>query len=306
MTARKRIRARRLRDGVRIGVCAPAGPVSTETLDAGLRWLDECGVEVRCSDHLRQRSGFLSAEDSQRLADIESLLHDPEVGVILAARGGYGITRILDRIDVPHFIRERKLFIGYSDATALSLRLLAEGLCSIHGPMLEREDASREARERLLALARGHDAGLTPIEGKTIVGGRAEGILVGGNLKLLAASLGTGWEIQTDGAVLFFEEVAEQPYAIDRSLQQLREAGKFRGVQGVAVGALVDCESPRYPEVSACDVIRDVLVSEVDGPIVAGLPFGHIADNRALGVGVQAELNGNDGTLRMIEAVVED
>ena len=306
MPVPKLLRARRLSDRVRVGVCAPAGPVETGTLDAGLRWLDECGLNVRCSDHLRHRDGFLAGDDAQRLADLASLLDDPEVAVILAARGGYGITRILDQIDIEQFVRERKLFIGYSDATALSLRLLAAGLCSIHGPMLERQDVSPEARQRLLALARGEAAALEPLQGKSMAPGRAEGILVGGNLKLLAASLGTPWEIQTDGAILFFEEISEQPYAIDRSLQQLREAGKFRALKGVAVGALVNCESPRYPEVSASDVIRDVLLSEVDGPIVASLPFGHIADNWALGVGVRAELNGNDATLRLLEAVVED
>ena len=306
MTGTKLRRARRLSDRVRVGVCAPAGPVENETLDAGLAWLDACGFEVRCSDHLRHRSGFLAGEDSQRLADLASLVDDPEVAVIMAARGGYGIPGILDRIDIEHFVRERKLLIGYSDATALSLRLFAAGLCSIHGPMLERTDISSEARERLLALASGAPQALEPLEGKAVAGGRAEGILVGGNLKLLAASLGTAWEVQTEGAILFFEEVAEQPYAIDRSLQQLREAGKLRAARGVAVGALVNCESPRYPEVSASDVIRDLLTSEVDGPVVTSFPFGHIADNRALGVGARAEVDGNNATLRLLEAVVED
>jgi muramoyltetrapeptide carboxypeptidase len=194
--------------------------------------------------------------------------------------------------------------VGYSDTTALSLFLLRAGLVSIHGPMLDRDDLGDEARERLAALLRGEPAGQAPLGGKPLAAGRARGRLVGGNLRMLCASLGTPWEVDTRGAILFLEEVGEEPYAIDRSLGQLRDAGKLASLVGVAVGQLVDCESERYPEVSACDVVRDVLLPEIEGPIVADLPFGHTADNRALGVGVLAELDGDTGTLELVEPAV--
>jgi muramoyltetrapeptide carboxypeptidase len=131
------------------------------------------------------------------------------------------------------------------------------------------------------------------------------GRLVGGNLRMVAASLGTPWEIDTRGAILFLEEVGEQPYSIDRSLVQLREAGKLGAALGVAVGALVECESERYPETSARDALCEILGGAVDGPIALDLPFGHIADHRALGFGVRAELDGGRGSLSLLEPVVD-
>jgi muramoyltetrapeptide carboxypeptidase len=307
MTARPLLRPRRLRAGHAIGICAPAGPTDAACVDAGLRWLESESIPVRCSANLRGSHGYLSAGDDERLADLVELIRAPDVDAILFARGGYGVGRILPRID-PELLRQtRKLFIGYSDFTALSMYLLSRsGLASIHGPMFERDDVSAAARARLLDLARGSDAALEPISGRTLAGGSAGGALVGGNLKMLTTTLGTPWEVDTRGAILFFEETSEAPYALDRSLIQLRDAGKLAEVAGVAVGRLVNCGSERYPAVSADDVLEQVLLPEVRGPVVVDLPFGHVADNRALGVGVRAELDGDRGTLRLAEAVVED
>jgi muramoyltetrapeptide carboxypeptidase len=122
---------------------------------------------------------------------------------------------------------------------------------------------------------------------------------------MITTTLGTPWEIDTSGAILFIEEIGEQPYALDRSLVQLRDSGKLEAAAGVAIGRLVDCESPRYPEISACDVLERVLLPELRGPVVQGLPFGHVDDNRALGVGVEAELDGEAGRLTLLEPVVD-
>ena len=300
-------RPRALSPGAVIGICAPAGPMRRpEALDAGLAWLEEQGWRGRCAPHLRECSGYLAGSDETRLADLLELVRDPEVAAIMPVRGGYGITRILRRIDLAELVASRKLFVGYSDATALALWLAREGVPSIHGPMFDRDDVTPAARERLAALLRGEASGLASLHGRSLAGGHARGRLVGGNLRMLCTSLGTPWEIDTRGAILFVEETGEQPYAIDRSLGQLRDAGKLSSLVGAAVGQLVDCESERYPDVSACDVIRDVLVPEVDGPVVGGLAFGHVADNRALGVGVPAELDGDGATLTQLEQVVED
>jgi muramoyltetrapeptide carboxypeptidase len=277
-----------------------------QVLDRGLAWLEQRGFQLRCSEHLRARRGYLAGDDDERMADFLKLVRAPDVHAILAARGGYGVSRFLHRLDPVELARARKLIIGYSDATALFLLLARQGgLASLHGPMLERDDLTAEARERLVQLACGDPAGQAPLTGESLAPGRATGRLVGGNLRMLAASLGTPWELETDGAVLFIEEIGEQPYALDRSLVQLRAAGKLAGLVGVAVGQLVNCESERYPEISACDVVREVLVPEVDGPVVGGLPFGHVADNCALGSGVRAELDGDAGTLTLMEPVVE-
>ncbi len=298
---------RPLAPGSTVGVCAPAGPVDGKALAAGIRWLEDAGYVVRCGRHLRARYGYLAGTDEERLADLLELWRAPEVRGIVLARGGYGLPRILRDLDPSELRQARKLVVGYSDATSLLLFLRrCAGLAAVHGPMLERPDVTELARARLLALVRGEAAALEPLEGAGIVGGRVCGPLVGGGLTLVASSLGTPWEIDTRGAIVFLEEVCEEPYVIDRLLIQLREAGKLRDAAGVALGQLVCCESERYPEPRARDVLREVLTSEVKGPIVEDLPFGHIPDHRALGVGVQAELDGDRGTLTLLEPVVEE
>jgi len=287
-------------------VCAPSGPVDGDALDASLAWLERQGHPVVVAKNVRARAGYLAGNDSERLADLESLLRDPSVGAILCARGGYGVSRYLARLDADELRRARKLVVGYSDATHLLCYLQARaGLASLHGPMLERTDVTPEARARELALMRGEPEGLEPLAGRALRGGSAEGPLVGGNLKMLHSSVGTPWEPALDGAILFFEEISEAPYAIDRALVHLREAGLLARVRGVAVGQLVNCESTRYPGASAPDAVREILGAAVRGPIVVDLPFGHVADNRALAVGVRARLDGDRGLLTGLEPVVE-
>jgi muramoyltetrapeptide carboxypeptidase len=289
-----------------IGVCAPAGPIDPDVLERGLTWLAAQGHPVVVGKNVRARNGYLAGTDDERMADLVSLVRDPQVGAILCARGGYGVGRFLARIDPAELREARKLVIGYSDATHLLCYLQARaGLASVHGPMLERDDITPEARAREFALLRGEPAGQASLSGRAVRGGVAEGPLVGGNLKMLESSVGTPWEPALDGAILFLEEVTEAPYAIDRALVHLREAGWLARVGGVALGQLVRCESTRYPGASAGEAAREILTSAVRGPIVEDLPFGHIADHRALGVGVSARLDGERGLLTGLEPVVE-
>jgi muramoyltetrapeptide carboxypeptidase len=292
--------------GSAIGVCAPSGPIDPEVLDLGLEWLGRQGHPLVVAKSVRARAGYLAGSDAERLGDLESLVRDPAVGAILCARGGYGVSRYLARIDADELRRARKLVVGYSDTTHLLSYLQARArLASVHGPMLERSDVTAEARAREFALMRGEPAGLAPLSGRPVRGGSAEGPLVGGNLKMLHSSVGTPWEPDLDGAILFLEETSEAPYAIDRALVHLREAGWLSRVRGVAVGQLVNCESTRYPGASAGEAVREILGAAVRGPIVEDLPFGHVADNRALGVGVRARLDGERGLLTGLEPVVE-
>ncbi len=303
------VRPRPLLPGACIGVCAPSGPVDTRVLHACLEWWREQGYEIRCGDHLEDRCGYLSATDAHRLADFETLLDDPRVDGILCARGGYGIARWLRGLDAEKLRRARKLLIGYSDATLLLLFANQKaGLATIHGPMLEREDLSEAARARLLGLMRGEPEGLAPLQGEADAragSGVARGPLIGGNLTLIVSSLGTPWEIDPRGAILLIEEITVQPYALDRLLVQLREAGKLEGLAGAAVGQLVQCESERYSEVSPNEAVRGVLAESISVPVVMDLPCGHVADHRALGTGIRAELDGGRGTLTLLESVVE-
>lgn len=299
-------RPRALRAGSTVGVCAPGGPVDEGTLGSGVSWLEQRGFRVRRSACLLSRAGYLAGSDAERLSDLLALVRDPAVGAIVLARGGYGVGRILRELDPEEIGRSRKLFVGYSDATLLLIFLRqCAGLASVHGPMLDRTDTSPEARERLLALL-GGAKDVERLTGRTLRAGRARGPLVGGNLTLVTASLGTPWEIDTRGAILFFEESCEAPYRIDRMLVQLRDAGKLREAAGAAFGQLVGCEGGRYPEPSALEVVGEIVGPEVRGPLIVDLPFGHVADNHALGFGVEAELDGEDGTLALLDPVVEE
>jgi muramoyltetrapeptide carboxypeptidase len=301
------LRPRRLRRGGTVGICSPSGPVmDPDTLERCIEWWREEGFEVRLAPHARSRHGFLAGTDEQRLADLLELWRDPRVDAVVSSRGGYGLMRLLGRLPAAELRGARKLFIGHSDATALLLYLRrCAGLASLHGPMLQRSDWSPESRARLLDLACGGAEFGAPLHGKGVRGGRASGPLVGGNLTLLTASLGTPWEVDTRGAILFIEDISEPPYSLDRHLAQLRAAGKLEAAAAVAVGQLVDCESHRYPDVTSRDVIDDMIAAAVPGAAVVDLPFGHTADNRALPVGTLAEVDATAGTLTLLEPVVE-
>jgi muramoyltetrapeptide carboxypeptidase len=280
--------------------------VDAEALERCAQWWRAEGFEVRVAPNAGARHGFLAGTDAERLADLLALWRDPGVDALVASRGGYGLMRLLPQLPAPELRRARKLFVGHSDATALLLFLRERcGLASLHGPMLQRSDWSPESRARLLELACGGEDFGSPLLGKGVRGGAARGPLVGGNLSLVSASLGTPWEVDTRGAILFLEDVGEQPYALDRQLVQLRAAGKLDAAAAIAVGQLVDCESQRYPDVTSRDVIDEVLGATARGALVVDLPFGHIADNRTLPVGTLAELDGEAGTLRLLEPAVE-
>ena len=305
------IRPRALLRGATIGICAPAGPVERDVLERELAALEAQGFRLRIAPHVHAREAFLAGSDDDRLTDLTALLRDPDVGAILAARGGWGVGRILARLDPAEWREKRKLVIGYSDITSLQIFLLQHaGLASIHGPMLQRDDTPPEARERLFALASGEAPGIEPLVGRAMQGGEAEGRLVGGNLTVVCSTLGTPFEIDTRGAVLFLEDIAAQPYAIDRHLRQLRAAGKLDDLVAVALGQFVNCESWKYPEMAACDVLRENLAEVVRGPVVYDLPFGHVADNRALPYGTRARVSAagasDEGRLELLEAVVEE
>jgi len=290
------------RAGATFGVVAPAFSVDCEALDAGIRWLRSAGFEVRCRDDIRDQCGYLAGDDRRRANELMEMVHAPDVDVIICARAGYGCQRILPYLDAEAFRRARKPLIGYSDATSLQLWLQRQaGLGSFHGPMLEHGawDAAETEAVRGVLTGRLPD----PWQGEAHGGGLAKGPLVGGSLTLLAASLGTPWEVVTDGALLLFEEVAEKPYVIDRLLHQLAAAGKLDGIVGVGVGHLIECIDPKRAEPTALEVVCEIL--EPRGiPLVSGLPFGHGRPNLPWPIGAQAVLDGERGELELLESGV--
>jgi muramoyltetrapeptide carboxypeptidase len=297
-------RPRAIRPGARIAIAAPAGPVDPEALESGRMALDRLGFETVTRPDLLERDGYLAGSDDRRAAELMQFIGDPEIDAILCARGGYGCHRILDALDPRAFRDAAKPIVGYSDITTLLLwQRKHAGLLGIHGPMLEKKDAlAGESGSALIRALQGTGP-LPRYEGETRVAGWGEGRLVGGSLSVCAASLGTPWELDTRGAILMLEDITEQPYRIDRMLQQLRAAGKFDRLAGVGLGAFTDCDDERYPEWTV-ERLFDETFSGLGVPVVSALPFGHGPKNRPWPFAGRGALDGARGELEILEAAV--
>jgi len=297
-------KARALSPGATIGIAAPAFAVDPEALEVGERQLREAGfTTVRRAD-LTDCSGYLAGDDDRRIRELADLVDDDGVDAIFCARGGYGCHRIVAALDPLRVRAAAKPLIGFSDITTLLLwQRESAGLVGFHAPMLQRKEGMLpEELDSLLRVLGGEAAPV--LSGEPHRGGRGEGPLIGGSLTLLAASLGTPWEVDTRGAILLFEDVSEKPYVLDRLLHQLRAAGKLEGVAGVGVGHLLDCVDPKRETPSAEDVVLEAL-APLAVPIVLGLPFGHGRPNLTWPFGVRGALDGERGRLEILEAGVE-
>ncbi len=315
-----RIRARRLeRDGV-IGVVAPASaPPSPLNVDRAVAALEALGFKVRLGRHVRRRLGFLAGTDRERAADLMAMFADRRVDAIVCVRGGYGTGRLLPLLDYRTIRAHPKILVGYSDVTALHCALWREaGLVSFHGPMLNPDFAhanmpafTLESFLRVLtqptaagSITNGYRARTTEV----LRAGAARGQLMGGNLSLLCSMVGTRWQPPFRGRILFFEDVGEPPYRFDRMLTHLLNAGLLQQVAGIAIGINRGCADPqaargREYRQTLQDVLQDRLLP-LKVPVVMGLPFGHVAHNATLPLGVRARLDGQAGDLVLEEAAV--
>lgn len=288
--------------GDTIAVVAPAKYVHQEGVAAGIARIEQRGYRVRVESHVNMRSGLFSAPDHLRAADLLAAWHSPAAAVF-CAQGGYGSQRLLPLIDWAALTQTPKWLVGYSDITALHRACNQQGLVTVHGPIvrqLGRTSDGGYGLDTLFALLEGAPEGQVQAKGGTlqrIVGGRAEGRLLGGNLSLLCATLGTPYEIDTRDAILMFEDVEEEPYRLDRMLSQLEMAGKLAAAKGFAVGTFADCgPSDWAPDVTAYDVVASYLV-RLGKPALFGLPIGHDTYNTAVLLGSWAALDADQGCL---------
>ncbi len=296
-------KARALSSGATIGIAAPAFAVDPEAVEAGEAQLREAGFRTVRRKDLTDRCGYLAGDDRRRVHELMELVDDDGVDAILCARGGYGCHRIVADLDPLRVRAAAKPLIGFSDVTTLFLwQRKSAGLVGFHAPMLERREGMLP--EELDSFVRVLSGDVAPVlKGEGHGGGRGEGRLVGGSLTLLAASLGTPWEVNTRGAILLFEDVHEKPYALDRLLQQLRAAGKLEARAGVGGGHLLDCVDPKRGTPSAEEVVLEAL-APLGIPVVLGLPFGHGRPNLTWPFGVRGALDGECGALEILEAGV--
>lgn len=300
-----------LRPGDRVAVVAPAGPVHERALAGGIKVLESLGFRAVLGTHLRERRGYLAGNDEARAEDLNAALRDPEVRGIICARGGYGTGRILPLVDYAAARNDPKVVVGYSDVTALHLALGRQaGLVTFHGPMVESLGAklTRLSLDCLVrAVTTTEPLDILPMPDdypspRVMGAGRVTAPLTGGNLSLIAALVGTPYEIETKGRVLLLEDINEEPYRVDRMLCQLGLAGKLAPVSGVALGEMVGCEyeppanSPEEPDTApaASLTLDETLTDHLAGlgkPILTGLPCGHGRDKWTVPLGVMVTVD---------------
>jgi muramoyltetrapeptide carboxypeptidase len=305
-----RIKPPMLRPGDTVALTAPASPGQRDAAERAAGYLLEMGLTVRFGETLSLRCGYLAGSDQARATELNELFADPEVRAIVCSRGGYGSGRIADRLDYRLIRANPKVFWGYSDITYLHTAIgQRSGLVTFHGPMLidlAKPDADPLTLQAFQSLMRPlrfrYSEQFSPLQ--ALVEGEAVGEIVGGNLSLIVSTLGTPDELDTEGKLLLIEEVDEEPYRIDRMLNQLRLAGKLAAAAGIVVGHFHRCE-PRQPEQSLTlgEVLADYLIP-AGKPCLSGLPIGHGSPNLAVPLGVEAWLSTAERVLECRESAV--
>jgi muramoyltetrapeptide carboxypeptidase len=281
-----------------VAIAAPASAFDRAAFARGAEVVAALGYRVSWRASITARAGYLAGDDERRALELNSWLRDPEVKAILFARGGYGTSRIVDRLDFSALRHHPKAIAGFSDLTALHLAAAKRtGLASFHGPMVAaagKDPAGERDLARLLALLAGA-AGPRSHRGlRARRPGRARAPLTGGNLSLLAHSIGTPFAVRANGRILFVEETGEAPYRIDRMVRQLLLAGVFRDVAGVVLGQFTGLKPAERRTVTG--LFLEAL-GERAVPLVDGFPAGHASPNRAFPLGVPATLDADAGTL---------
>jgi muramoyltetrapeptide carboxypeptidase len=308
-----RIKPPALQPGDTVGIIAPASNIKRESLDAGCAALRKLGYRPFYIDSILEKNLYFAGSAERRARELDEMFTRDEVRAIICARGGYGANYLLDTLNLETIKAHPKIFVGYSDVTTLLTYILdSVGLVTFHGPMVTKDFSHSDgvdlaSLEAALtgtsewALNLGPESG-----GKPLLTGRAEGILYGGCLSMLVASLGTPYEIHTAGTILFVEDVAAKPYQIDRMLMQLKLAGKLDDVRGIIFGEMLDCLQNRNKDQ---DYTLEEVVLRVIGdlgvPVAYGLRSGHVSGrNITLPFGVRAALNvGRDeGSFRILES----
>ncbi len=312
----KIIKPKRLNRGDTVGLIAPAGYLSDAHIERSIEQLEMLDFKVVLSNNIRRRHGYLAGTDQERIDDIHDMFSRKDINGIFCARGGYGSGRLLPYLDYELIKNNPKVLIGYSDITALTYGIFAHtGLVSFHGlvtistfnefSVYNFENVVMKPSDTFTYINAEEDPEDKELEVYSIHSGNAEGELVGGNLSLISAMVGTKYDIDTAGKIIFIEEIREDPYRIDRMLTQMRQAGKFDKAAGVALGIFRRCEPGDKFENSLS--LREVLfdrLSDLGIPVIYGLSFGHVLNKFTFPIGIKARLNTIDETVTLLEPAV--
>lgn len=318
------IKPKALKRGDAIGVVVPAGPVNPERIDRALSRIEQRGFRTKTYGDIYRSRGYLAGDDATRAAELMEAFADPETTAVWCARGGYGVMRLLDRIDLEVIRRKPKIFVGFSDITALHHAFHQEaGLVTFHGPNLQdgfgKPDDMPPANERALWQAILADSQSlpaneeTPIDLtgadtsklKTLHGGVCRARLTGGNLAVIAGMMGTPYEMKTAGRILFLEDIGERLYRIDRYLSQLRLAGKLSDLAGVLLGGFSYDDGDQADDPAAIAALCHEFFADLGVPVLAGFPAGHETFNLVLPIGGLIKLDADARQVTLLENCVE-
>lgn len=296
--------------GDTIGIVSPAGPIKREELERGIKIVESLGLRVKLGKHVFDKYGYLAGKDTDRAADLNDMFKDNEVKGIICSRGGYGSGRIVELLDYEVIKQKPKVLLGYSDITYLHTAIRQRtGLITFHGPMVASDmgesDFAKLSYDLLQQFFIPQDViyttAISPLE--AIVHGKATGALVGGNLSLLASTLGTPDEIDTKGKLLLLEDVAEPPYKIDSMLNQLKHAGKLEQAEGILIGDFTDCDA-KDPETSlSFDQVLVDYLTDLEKPVLKGFRIGHCNPNITVPLGTEATMDTKTKTLHVSAGV---
>ncbi|MBA3974850.1 MAG: LD-carboxypeptidase [Candidatus Solibacter sp.] len=318
----KVVRPKAVKPGDTVALITPSTYVSDpDRLELARRTVEHFGLKAKWGAGVGKRDGYLGGSIQTRVDDLHAAFADPQVKAVFCIRGGYGSAMLLDKIDFGLIRRNPKIFIGYSDITALHVAIHQEtGLVTFHGPVtLSRfSNYTQECFRRALFEAKPLGVLTNPPEEnqlrprhltRVIRPGKASGPLTGGNLSLIASLMGTRWEIRTEGKMLFIEDVGEQPYAMDRMLTQLRLAGKLKGIRGLVIGECSGCTprefQPSFESTFSLGEVLNNILGDLDVPVLTGMTIGHTDDQLTLPMGVKATLDTAAATLTVEEPATE-
>ena len=307
------IKPQRLKKGSTIGLISPASPVSDEAYEKTLKNIEMLGFRYKTGDNILKKYGYLAGDDKGRIDDIHNMFADPEVDAVWCIRGGYGTTRILDKLDFSLIRNNPKVFIGYSDITALHLAIYKKtGLVTFHGPVASSEftDFTLKCFQDLLFQNEtvydnfNYSMETDPeiYRPEIIAPGSMEGRLTGGNLSLLASLAGTRYQLKSEGNIVFIEDIDEKPYRVDRMITQLIDSSDLTKAKGILLGIFEGCESKPDEKntLRLMETLRDRL-GDLGIPVFYGFSFGHIKNNCIIPVGINARFDPNKQQLILME-----
>jgi muramoyltetrapeptide carboxypeptidase len=313
------IKPNRLKPGDTIGIIAPGSFITEKELSESAESIKKLGYNVYYTNSVLAKSGYLAGTDKQRTDDIHEMFSSKNVKGIICARGGYGCSRVLPYLDYDLIKNNPKILSGYSDITSLLYGIFAKtGLVCFHGPVgistyntytvNSFNSVLGNPADKITFFSEPENDAGENYKLKTIVSGKCTGTLTGGNLSIAVSMLGTPYDIDTDGKIIFFEETGEEPYRIDRMLTQLLQAEKFDKAAGIMMGIFTGCE-PKLKDTSITNsfTLQEVLSDRLSGlkiPVIYGMPFGHVKNKLTLPIGIEAELDTLQQSLTLLEPAV--